>query len=49
MENKKTQFEVRQVDSWFYDECWNYNASYFLFNFSTCAKNEKKAFTQALK
>ena len=23
-------FEVREIDAWMYDDCWNWNTSYFL-------------------
>ena len=45
---EKTRFDVRQVDSWFYDNSWIYNASYHLFDFETSAKDEKRAFVHAL-
>ena len=45
---EKVKFDARQVDSWFYDDSWQYNASYHLFDFETSAKNEKRAFVHAL-
>ena len=46
---EKTIFEVRQIDAWIYDNEWNYNKTFKLFNFKTSAKNEKRAFLNALK
>ena len=50
---EKAKFDVRQVDSLCDIEfdflSWYWNASYYLFSFETSAKNEKRAFTQALK
>lgn len=45
----KIKYDVRQVDSWYIDDSWQWNSSYHFFSFETAAKNEKKAFTQALK
>ena len=49
MKNEKVTFDVRQVDSWFIDDSWTWNASYHLFDFSTSAANEKRAFVNALR
>lgn len=48
MKNKYL-FEVRQLDSWMYDDEWNINTCYKMGSFKTSAKNEKKAFANYLK
>lgn len=44
----KTKFEIRQIDAWYYDECWNYNETWHICYFETNAKDEKRAFMNAL-
>ena len=46
---KAYKFEVRQLDSWLYDDEWNINNCYKMGLFETGAKNERKAFTNYLK
>ena len=42
------KFEIRQIDAWFDCEAWTYNESFRIGEFSTNAKNLKKAFCNAL-
>ena len=42
------KFEVRQIDAWFDGEGWTYNESFRIGEFTTNAKNLKKAFCNAL-
>ena len=41
-------FEIRQIDAWNDGEAWTYNESFRIGEFSTNAKNLKKAFCNAL-
>lgn len=45
---KKNRFEIRQLDSYIYDEEWTVNTSYHLGTLYTSAKNEKSAFVRFL-
>ena len=45
----KYEFEVREIDAIMDGDFWSWNTSYFLFDFSTAAKDEKRAFLRALK
>ena len=46
---KKIEFEIRQIDAWADgEEGWTWNTSYHLGDFSTQAKNEKRACIRAL-
>ena len=42
------KFEIRQIDAWFGGEEWTYNDSFRIGEFTTNAKNLKKAFCNAL-
>ena len=42
------KFEIREVDAWRYDDCWNYNETYHIGEFTTNAKNPKRSFCNAL-
>ena len=42
------KFEIRQIDAWFDGESWTYNESFRIGEFSTQAKNVKRAFCRAL-
>ena len=42
------KFEIRQIDAWFYDDCWNYNETFRIGEFTTNAENVKRAFCRAL-
>ena len=42
------KFEIRQIDAWFDGEAWTYNESSHIGEFTTNAKNLKKAFCNAL-
>ena len=42
------KYEIRQIDAWFDGEAWTYNESFRIGEFSTNAKNLKKAFCNAL-
>ena len=42
------KFEIRQIDAWFDGETWTYNESFRIGEFSTKAKNVKRAFCRAL-
>ena len=42
------KFEIRQIDAWFDCEAWTYNESFRIGEFSTQAKNVKRAFCRAL-
>ena len=42
------KFEMRQIDAWFDGEGWTYNESFHIGEFTTNAKNLKKAFCNAL-
>ena len=42
------KFEIRQIDAWFYDDCWNYNETFRIGEFTTKAENVKRAFCRAL-
>ena len=42
------KYEIRQIDAWYYDDCWNYNETFHVGEFTTNAKNLKKAFCNAL-
>ena len=44
----KYEFDVRQIDALPDGDSWCWNTSYFLFNFCTSAKNEKRAFLRQL-
>lgn len=44
----KNRFEIRQLDSYMYDEDWTINTSYYLGTLFTSAKNEKTAFVHFL-
>ena len=51
---KKYKFEIREIDALVEDyfenmPIWYWNSSYHIGEFETSAKNEKKAFTAALK
>lgn len=46
---KEVNYEIRQLDSYLYDEEWTINTSYYIGILSTAAKNERKAFTSFLK
>lgn len=43
------KFEVREIDAWMDEDGWSWNTSYFLGNFETHAKNEKRAFCNYLR
>ena len=45
----KYEFEIREIDAIMDGDFWIWNTSYFLFNFCTAAKDEKRAFLRALK
>ena len=52
MKSNKQIFLVRQVESWFYEDCWQYNNVWNVGRFSTKAtktETEKKALTRFLK
>ena len=42
------KFEIRQIDAWPDGEAWTYNESFRIGEFSTKAKNIKRAFCRAL-
>ena len=42
------KFEIRQIDAWPDGEAWTYNESFHVGEFSTKAKNIKRAFCRAL-
>ena len=42
------KFEIRQIDAWSDGEAWTYNDSFRIGEFTTNAKNLKKAFCNAL-
>ena len=42
------KFEIRQIDAWPDGEAWTYNESFRIGEFSTKAKNVKRAFCRAL-
>ena len=42
------KFEIRQIDAWYDNEAWTYNESFHIGEFSTNAKNLKKAFCNAM-
>ena len=42
------KYEIRQIDAWFDVEAWTYNESFRIGEFSTKAKNPKRAFCNAL-
>lgn len=42
-------FEVRQLDSWKYDDEWNVNTSYLIGTMATNANDERRAFTRYLR
>ena len=42
------KFEIRQIDAWPDGEGWTYNDSFHIGEFSTKAKNVKRAFCRAL-
>ena len=42
------KFEIRQVDAWPDGEAWTYNETFHIGEFTTNAKNLKKAFCNAL-
>ena len=42
------KFEIRQIDAWFDGETWTYNESFHIGEFTTNAKDLKKAFCNAL-
>lgn len=46
---KKYQFQIRQLDSWIYEDYWDVNTAYNIGIMETSAKNERKAFTNYLK
>ena len=43
------KYEIRQIDSLYDGDTWTWNSSYLLTTFQTKAKNEKRAFVNALK
>lgn len=52
MKDNKNVFLVRQIESWFCDECWQYNNCWNIGKFATKAtkpETEKKALTRFLK
>ena len=42
------KFEIRQIDAWPDGEAWTYNETFHIGEFTTNAKNLKKAFCNAL-
>ena len=42
------KFEIREIDAWMDCDGWTWNSSYHIGEFTTNAKNEKRAFTNAL-
>lgn len=42
------KYEIRQIDAWFDVEAWTYNETFHIGEFTTNAKNLKKAFCNAL-
>lgn len=47
MSKKVYVFEIREIDAWMYDDCWNWNTSYFIGHMKT-GGNEKRAFIRYL-
>ena len=45
----KYEYEVREIDALPDGDAWYWNNSFFLFNFKTAAKDEKRAFLHAVK
>ena len=45
----KYEFEIREIDAIMDGDFWIWNTSYILFNLCTRAKDEKRAFLNALK
>lgn len=43
-----TEFELREIDAWAYDDGWSYNTTYRLGTFTTCAQDKARAFRRAL-
>jgi len=48
MDKSQITFEIREIDSWFDGECWCDNTSYVIGEYHSKAKDQKKAFRNAL-
>ena len=46
---KKYEYEVRQIDAWWYDDCWNWNDSYRLGTMKTASEDVGRALTGWLR
>lgn len=46
---KKDLYEIRKVDAWLDCESWIWNDSFRIGQFTTSAKNQRRAFSNALK